>query len=186
MTGGTANPSLTVRVSTNDEERARWAKDYKKQIPPVPRRVFAITAGVWLVLAVLRVTTLPPRPLNLVFVAAYLVVAAVYVAVALRRPGTIAIAPLDDAPIVFDDAGLRLAGAREETIPWRDVARVFDLGDAFLIVRRGVRHAAIPIPKRDCADGGRAIWAFLQEKLIGGRMLYRPRPSDPIVNVARR
>lgn len=186
MTGARANPSLAVRVTASDQERSRWAKAFEIQIPPAPRRVFAIAAGMWFVLAVLRVTMLPPRSLNLAFDGGYLVLAALNLFMSISRRSTLALAPLNDAPLVLDDAGIRIGGGRAQSIPWRDVARVVDVGDAFLIVRRGLRRAAIPIPKRDCADGGRAIWALLQEKLIGTRMLYRPRASDPIVNVARR
>jgi hypothetical protein len=185
VTSSGTDLSLTVRVSVSDQERSRWAEEIEKQLPQAPRGIFAATALLWFVLAVLRAATLPLRPENVAFVIAFFLVSAFNLALFLRRRRR-TVAPLHDAPVALDDTGLSIGGARPEMIPWRGVERVVDAGDAFLVIRRGLRHAAIPIPTRDCNDGGAAIWNFLEGRLIGRRSLNRPRRSDPIVNVAAR
>ena len=94
--------------------------------------------------------------------------------------------PLHGAQVGIGADGIDIGPDPAERFAWRDVARVLDTGDAYLVVRRGFRKAALAIPKRACPDGGAELWALLERRLAGTRMLYRPRRSDQIVNVAVR
>jgi hypothetical protein len=92
--------------------------------------------------------------------------------------------PLHGTPVAIGAEGIDIASEPKLHLAWRDVARILDAGDAFLVVRRGFRKAPLAIPKRACADGGAELWSRLEVRLAGTRMLHRPRRSDQIVNVA--
>jgi hypothetical protein len=91
---------------------------------------------------------------------------------------------LEDASLAVEEDGIHLSeGARATVVPWREVDRVVDAGDAILVLRRRLRPT-IPIPRRCLLDGGIALWAFFESRLIDRRLLHRPRRTDPIVNVS--
>ena len=87
---------------------------------------------------------------------------------------------LDGARLILNDDGIA-SDRLGSFLPWRVVRRALDLGDAIAIVP--LKRPAIVIPKASLPDGGTALWAFLEDRLVGKRMLQRsPSRSATILN----
>ena len=86
--------------------------------------------------------------------------------------------------LTVDDAGITLVHPAMH-IPWKRIAAIRNVGEAFVVVR--THGKAIPILKRTLPDNGSELWASLDARLTATRYLVRGTDSRlTIVNSAAR
>ena len=118
--------------------------------------------------------------------AIYALIGCAYIAFALFRPSLQSrrrYAKPGSYTLQLRADGIAVAVPKPALIRWGQVIRVYDAGELFVITSR--HHAVLALPKRIFDDRGAALWACLEDQLIGGYQLRRRPGSSVIVNTAR-
>ena len=88
--------------------------------------------------------------------------------------------PGQEVDVRIDVTGLWFGGEAPRIVPWRRVAMISDSGTAFVFHSSPLGTDLLVVPKRVLADGGTALWTFLDHRLVGKYRLIRS-PNAPRV-----